>query len=208
MRRPEFIAKHGKCPSGVLGGIIAQILGRQTASENRYALELLQLQPADSVLEVGFGPGWMIPQVARLASNGFVAGVDVSERMVHIAMRRNRRLIAQGRVELKLADSRQLPYPSRHFDKAYSVHTIYFWDAPEEHLREIGRVMKAGGRLVLGFRPRDSRALANFPSSIYTFYTCEEVRAFLDRARFVNIQKVMQVFSGREIVLVLAHWAG
>lgn len=82
----------------------------------------------------------------------FVAGVDFSETMLHMATRRCAPLVATGRAQLELADSSHLPFPDEHFEKAYSVHTLYFWKDPAEHLREIHRVLRPGGRLALGFR--------------------------------------------------------
>src|SRR5262249_18274702 len=57
MRRPEFIARLSGCPTGVLGSLIARIMAKETLATNTYALRLLELQPTDHVLEVGFGHG-------------------------------------------------------------------------------------------------------------------------------------------------------
>ena len=206
MRRPDFIARQARCPRGLLGQLIAWIGGVETTSENHRALELLELKPGDHILEVGFGHGRTVARAAAMAPDGFVAGVDLSERMVHVASRRNRRFIREGRAELKLADSSHIPYPDRRFDKVYSVHTIYFWSRPEDHLEEIRRVMKEGGRLVLGFRSReDKRAVADFPATVYRFYTSDEVRDLLEAAGFERVQMVSDRISSRIIVFGIAH---
>ncbi len=116
-----------------------------------------------------------IALAACRAPLGFVAGVDVSERMHRMATRYNREHIRQGRVELRVAGSGRLLYADGYFDKVYSAHTIYFWPNPAADLREIGRVMKAGVRLVLGFRPKDEGALADFPTTVYSFYSVPQV---------------------------------
>jgi len=51
MRRPEFLARQGRCPSGLLGSFIGRVMARETARENALAVELLQLKPTDHVLE-------------------------------------------------------------------------------------------------------------------------------------------------------------
>ena len=76
MRRPEFIARQSGRPNGFLGRLIARIMAKETAGANTAAVRLLELQPTDHVLEVGFGHGCTIEQVARLVPQGFVAGVD------------------------------------------------------------------------------------------------------------------------------------
>src|SRR5262245_62186626 len=103
MRRPELVARQSACPSGLLGRLIGQVMSRETAAANEAALELLGPEPADHVLEVGFGHGATIARVAAAVSRGLVAGVDPSAEMCRMAARRNRRAVAEGRVELRQA---------------------------------------------------------------------------------------------------------
>jgi ubiquinone/menaquinone biosynthesis C-methylase UbiE len=65
------------------------------------------------------------------------------------------------------------------------VHTIYFWEEPIKHLGEIVRVLKPGGRLVLGFRAKsDKSSTTDFPDTVYSFYSIEEVSTVLQLAGF------------------------
>jgi cyclopropane fatty-acyl-phospholipid synthase-like methyltransferase len=93
MRRPEFIAQQSRCPTGLLPRLIGYIMSVETATANEEALTLLDLQPSDRVLEVGFGHGRTIERVAPALAMGFIAGIDLSEEM---AERRCRRLIRHG----------------------------------------------------------------------------------------------------------------
>lgn len=205
MRRAEFIAKQGRHPTGLLGSLIARIMAVETAPENDTALKLLELQPGDQVLEVGFGHGRTIARAAAMVREGLVAGVDASERMVRMATRFNRKLIQRGRVELHLADTNRLPYPDGHFNKVYSVHTLCFWDDPGAHLRETRRVMKADARLLLGFRAKDQETLAAFPSTVYRFYTPDEVRSLLEEAGYGRVRMEELRFSKRTVLFAVAH---
>lgn len=170
-------------------------MAHETALANRAALELLELQPSDHVLEVGFGHGRTLARVAAQVPQGFVAGVDACARMVKMAGRYNRQLIAQGRVELRAGDSESLPYPDGRFDKVYTVHTLYFWPNPVSHLREIARVMKPGARFVLAFRAKDDDVLARYPASVYTFYAEEEVERLLEQAGFREIRLIRRLLT-------------
>lgn len=205
MRRPEFIARQGRCPTGLLGRLLGRVMALETAAANARALELLECQPADSVLEVGFGHGRTIARAASLVPQGLVAGVDLSAQMVRMATDRNRRLIRAGRVELQLGDSARLPYPDRRFDKVYAMHTLYFWSDPREHVREIRRVMQDGARLVLGFRPSDAAAAADFPETIYRFYTSDAVRGLLAAEGFERMEMVAGARSAPDLVFAVAH---
>jgi len=180
MRRPEFIARQASHPRGLVGRVLARIMASETALVNEHALELLHIRPTDHVLEVGCGHGRTIARAACVARQGVVVGIDVSADMVRMAMRWNHRLIQDGRVVVQQADSAQIPHGDESFDRVYIVHTLYFWGDPRAHLREMYRVMKDGARVVLGFRSReDHQVVANFPSTIYQFYTGDEVSGFL-----------------------------
>jgi SAM-dependent methyltransferase len=159
----------------------------ETAAANETALELLDLQPEDHVLEVGFGHGATIARAAAAVSRGFVAGVDPSIAMCRIATRRNQAAIAGGRVELREASVESMPYPDAAFDKVLSVHTLYFWREPARALAEIRRVLKRPGRLVLAWR-HDPGARRSFPESVYRFHDEQHVLRLLADASFGSVE--------------------
>jgi SAM-dependent methyltransferase len=166
MRKPRFIAKQGRKPSGLLGRIVARVMAKETPGENVFALELLQLQPEDAVLEIGCGHGETVAKAAKFVSR--LSGIDFSPVMYRHATRRHRALVAEKRIEFHLGSSDRLPFADQSFDKVFAVHTIYFWKTPLDHLAEAHRVLKPGGRFVLGFRPaEDAGFQATFPSEIY-----------------------------------------
>lgn len=189
MRRPEFIARQSGRPSGWLGAIIGRIMARETADANRVALDLLALDAGDRLLDVGCGHGAALRTAAEIVTEGFLAGVDHSEVMLRMAERGNALLIANGRMELKLADSRRIPYPDGRFNKAVSMHTIYFWAEPAAHLREISRVLSPGGRLVLGYHPfEDARFAKDFPPSVYAIRPAAEIETIVRACGFPVIR--------------------
>jgi SAM-dependent methyltransferase len=204
MRRSTFIARQSACPSGVFGRLLARVMAAETARDNDIALRLLELAPADHALEIGFGHGRTVARAARQVSEGFIAGVDASLDMVRSAAWINRRLIRAGRVELRQADAARLPFTDGRFEKVYSVHTIYFWADPDEQLREVRRVLKSGGRFVLGFR-FDEEALKKFPGPIYTFYPAEDVLARLIKAGFAHVRIEEQQFGAKRMHWAVAH---
>jgi arsenite methyltransferase len=81
-----------------------------------------------------------------------------------------------------------MPFPDASFDGALSVHTLYFWSDPTACLREIRRVLRPEGRLVLGFLRAGSKSESSFPSEVYAFCDEGQVRAMLAAAGFDRIE--------------------
>ncbi len=208
MRRPELVARLGRRPEGWLGRMLARLMARETRTENEAALDLLEIRPGDRVLEIGFGHGRSIASAARRAQGGLVAGVDFSPDMVAMAQRRNQSLIDRGLVDLRHADSGRLPFQNGMFDRAFSVHTVYFWTDPGAHHQEIRRVLKDGGRFILGFRPPDPAVLRAFPASVYTFRSGDEIRRLLLSAGFADVSAVEPGPAARSVVLAVGHCGG
>ena len=188
MRRPQFIARQSGGPAGLLGRIVASVMERETAQINRHAIALLDIDRGGSVLDVGAGSGLSLRLLAERFDEGLVVGVDHSPVMCRRALKKNRSLIAEGRVRVECARSDDLPFETGMFDAVMSVHTLYFWDPAEPHLREIARVMRPGGRLVLAFRSADDPTTAAFPESVYRFRSLEDVERLVLRCGFDDIR--------------------
>ncbi len=142
---------------GLLPGVVARAAACPPEAVARVALEQLELQPADAVLELGCGSGRLLAALAARLRSGFAAGVDPSELMVRHARIRNRHWIARGRVEVRSGQSGDLrAFPDGRFDKVLGAHVVYYWTDPLHDLAEIRRVLRPGGVLVLGFFPAEA----------------------------------------------------
>jgi ubiquinone/menaquinone biosynthesis C-methylase UbiE len=129
-----------------------------------WVIDLLEIQPDDSVLEVGFGPGIVIQRLAKLAQH--VAGVDPSSVMVAQARRRNAAAIGIGRVDLRQGTAENLPFAEESFDKALAINSMQVWSDAVTGLREIRRFLKSGGRVALGFTPYSGQRKKGLPETL------------------------------------------
>jgi ubiquinone/menaquinone biosynthesis C-methylase UbiE len=203
-RRPEFIARQASRPKGLVGRLLGRVMRSETAAVNDVAIEKLGLSVGDHVLEVGFGPGRAVAEMAGRVSEGLVEGVDVSETMLSAARGRNRDALVAGRVALRVGDADSLPYESGEFDKALSVHTVYFWTDLSRGLAEVARVLRPGGRLVLAFRPQGDPANDSFPSSVYTFPALDAIEDALTESGFGTVTSEVRDMQGHSIAFVVA----
>lgn len=145
-------------PTGLLGRLGGMIMARTNVRIYQWAIELLDVQPSDRILEIGFGPGVGIQLLASSVSSGWVAGVDPSEEMVEQARVRNANHLGTSRVDLLRGSVASLPFENASFDKALAVNSMHVWPDAIAGLAEIRRVLKPGGRIVLGFTRHSGQA--------------------------------------------------
>jgi ubiquinone/menaquinone biosynthesis C-methylase UbiE len=113
-------------------------------------VDLARLAPGESVLDVGCGTGTLaIAAARRLGSAGAVHGLDRSAAL--LARARKKAHKAGVDVTFELGSGEALPYPDGHFEVVLS--SLVFHHLPHEVLqdsaREIRRVLKANGRLLI-----------------------------------------------------------
>lgn len=144
----RWIAHQFARPSGRLGKwVIAPWLNRIGRGLNRLAFDLLAPKPGEALLEVGFGGGALLEQLAEARPEKLV-GVD-----------RSRAIFARGckgGVEIVEAEATSLPFADDSFDGLVSVSVLHFWPDLGPPLREMARVLRRAGRLVLVFECEDS----------------------------------------------------
>jgi SAM-dependent methyltransferase len=143
-------------PRGAAGRVTAWEMASRPSNRqrNRWVVALLDVGPADQVLEIGFGPGLAIEALAR-AGAGHVYGVDHSAVMLRQAAKRNAAAIRDGRVTLINAPADQLPPAlSGPFDVILAVNSLGFWPGPTERLAELRTRLAPGGRMAIVSQPR------------------------------------------------------
>jgi SAM-dependent methyltransferase len=180
-------ARHLANPEGDIGLAIANNLNSINAKVLALAFEEIALGKGNRILEIGFGNGHTIAEILGLAEGLTYAGIDISGTMVDEATRFNAALIADRRVDIRLGTSARIPFPDAAFDRALAVNTLYFWSDPAVDLKELRRVLKAGGKLVLGsLSPRGTEANPMFKHG-FRFYSREELVKLLGDAGFGEI---------------------
>lgn len=145
-------------PRGMLGNLAGWLLAHRSSNRQRnsWVVSLLDVQPADRVLEVGFGPGLAIAELARyVGPSGHVYGIDHSDVMLRHATKRNADAIRAGQVTLIRGSVEELP-PALDgpFDIILAVNSIGFWAEPVRQLEELRRRLAPGGRFAIATQPR------------------------------------------------------
>jgi SAM-dependent methyltransferase len=114
-------------------------------------------------------------------------GADVSQDMVDVCAARFSSAIESGALELMCASVEKLPLSDGEVDKACTVNTIYFWSDAPASACELHRVIAAGGRLAIGFAPRETLDRLPVTEHGFTKYEVDDVRALLVAAGFGEV---------------------
>jgi arsenite methyltransferase len=183
---PRFIARQLSRPTGFFGRIMGQLMNRHNAKLNSYAVRQLELTPSDRVLEVGFGGGVSLP--ALIAGAAFVGGVDRSSDMVRRAKAMFSEAVSAGRADFREGNVEELPFEASSFERVCTVNTIYFWSSLDAGFAEIRRVLSPGGRVVVGFVPKERMDRMGMPVDIFTSRAPEDVVAALRKAGFSDVR--------------------
>lgn len=138
--------------------IAGRIMGRRSSNgeRSRRTVELLQLSPGSSVLEIGYGPGVGLEAAARaVGEGGEVVGIDHSVTMRRMASRRLRRSRLATGVDLRVGDiTAELPTDLGTFDAVFSCNVWLFWPDQVATLRARRSLVRPGGTMAVTLRPR------------------------------------------------------
>jgi ubiquinone/menaquinone biosynthesis C-methylase UbiE len=189
----QAMFKQFRKPTGWMAKFAGLGMNREHEKVWRWGLEHIAIAPDAIILDVGCGGGGAVKILAQAASHGKVYGVDYSEDVLPTARRVNRALINQGRVEIKRGSVSDLPFPDDTFDLATAFETTMFWPSPVDDLREVRRVLKPGGTLLIAneayadarFEKRNAKwsRLADFQ-----LQTPEETRQCLIGAGYAEVE--------------------
>lgn len=185
--QPSKLTSQFMRPTGWRGPFVGHVMATKNEAMNRLAVELLNVEPDDHILEIGFGSGTAIAKAAAHLTSGLIAGVDVSDVMVQQARRRNRQFIKDGRVEITLGSVLELPHPDSLFNKVFAVNNFHIWPDQYAALREIRRVLKVCGMLLLPLRHKHPTRRWLVPPG-FSEHEIDQVLQLLDWVGFKNIR--------------------
>jgi ubiquinone/menaquinone biosynthesis C-methylase UbiE len=136
-------------PSKWIGRFFALAMNAGHSTMTDWGLKHVVIQNHFTILDVGCGGGRTIEKMAAIATAGTVYGIDYAEGSVAASRAKNAQMIKAGRVAIEKASVSQLPFPDNKFDLVTAVETQYYWPNLLGDMREILRVLKPGGRLIV-----------------------------------------------------------
>lgn len=190
-------------PSGWLGRFVLWNMNSRHSRVTDWGLQHVSVEKHHTILDVGCGGGRTVNKLAAMAMQGKVYGVDFSKESVAASKRTNARWIETGRVEIRYASVSQLPFSGGMFDLVTAVETHFWWPDLPGDMREIFRVLKPGGTLILiaeiykGARKRAATIIEKYAELAgMTLLTVEEHRELFANAGYAEIQVLVERGKG------------
>jgi len=175
-------------PTGFFGKILAKGMACGHKEFYKNALKAINPKKDDKYLEIGFGSGIFIKKYLSHVSK--IAGIDHSEDMVKLASYINRKLVELGKAEFKHGYASSLPWNDHEFTVVAAIETFFFINETDKTLKEIFRVLKPGGRLIIemGYNKDDELDHKKHIKKMgLKLYSGEEMKELLKKAGFNDI---------------------
>ncbi len=159
---------------------------------HRLIVQAMDPPPDACILDLGCGTGQLAARLAQQVPHGTVLGVDPAEEMIRVARRRHRR---RKNLRFEVGSSDAIPADAGAFDVVSSTISFHHWARPVESLRDIARVLKPSGRVLILDLCRDNLCMAALDQlqrwlqpSHAGIASTTEMRRYYSRAGFRRIQ--------------------
>lgn len=197
------IAKQLRRPHGKLANYVGEQMNLGNRDLYEFMLKNIDIKNGERVLEIGYGNGHFYKEIFEKSPDAEISGIDLSQIMHKEAVITNKELIEAGKLDLHHGTSDRIPYQDNIFDKVFCLNVVYFWDKPEDHLKEILRVLKPGGTFYSGNRTKETMKQMPFSPYGFSMYDPEDWQAMLNNNNFNNTDflrhtETVEDFNGKE----------
>ena len=191
------------------------------ASEKKFikqGLTLLNPKPADKILEIGSGTGFAQLHLSQFIGDGLSVGLDLSEGMCQVAQKKLREVGYDNQAQLVRSNTLPIPFQSGVFDGVFTSFTLELFDSPQIPvvLREIKRVLKASGRMVVVSLSKDTPL--PWPGKLYEWLhdrypkllDCRPipVKSIIEDAGFIITHTETHHMWGLPVIQILSRKSG
>ena len=118
-----------------------------------WAVQVLAVDPADRLLEIGCGTGVAVSLICQKLVSGKIFAVDQSEAMIKKATSANLQHIASGRAAFQTVSLAEAEFGNERFNKIFAVNVNVFWQQPTRELEIIESLLNGQGILYLFYEP-------------------------------------------------------
>ncbi|GHV82953.1 SAM-dependent methyltransferase [Spirochaetia bacterium] len=135
-------------PNGTGGKISAKLMNIINQKQYKAVLKNINIESNNTVLDIGFGNGYLINKLFKQNNNINIYGIEISNDMLNKVKNKNTEKISNGSLKLFLENIVKTSFEESTFDKIYTVNTVYFWNELNKCFSEIKRILKPNGMFI------------------------------------------------------------
>ena len=184
----NFIGRQFKKPTGLFGNISSNVMVKGNRNKYNTLIKDMDLQPNDTLLEIGYGPGIGIQMISQIHESFVIHGVDFSKLMHKKASKLNKSDIDKNKVQLQYGDFLQMPLAQNQYDKIFCLNVVYFWDELNKPFEKARSLLKTGGSFYIFMHDVNTLIEKKAPDSVFNKYSVEQVVADLRSSGFTAIE--------------------
>ena len=193
-------------PTGEAGKQMLERMNQSHYEVTGWALDFFEIKDGFTILDIGCGGGMTLKRLSALSPSGKLFGIDHSAVAVEESIKLNETLCKSGKIEISKASVESLPFASSSFDRIITVESFYFWPNPVENLKEVLRVLKAGGKFMLvadiyGKEGLSEETLENIKLFNLLNPTKQEFLEMFEKSGFMNID--IHIKEGTDWIAVI-----
>ena len=190
-----------KEPRGRFGRFLVRGMNLGHSGLTKWALGFIDIAINIHALDIGCGGGRTVERLAEIAPDGKVVGIDYSSDAVVVAKKKNRALINEGRVEIFQEAVSSMSFSDGAFDLVTAFESHYFWPDLRNDLKEVNRVTKQNGQLLIAGalyknKKFDRRNQRIADAGGMTYLRIEEFREVLEGVGFSQFDALEQKKKG------------
>jgi|SRR5688572_6579981 len=118
-----------------------------------WAVEMLNIDRSDQVLEIGCGQGLAVPLVCEKLDGGTLTAIDRSRKMIAAALERNHALAAAGKVQFEAVALANADFARYRFSRIFAINVNLFWLDLSPEFLIVRQLLQPGGALHLVYEP-------------------------------------------------------
>lgn len=145
----KYFVEQSANPTGFIGRVMIKIWNTTFEDMANWGINKLNINEESIILDVGCGGGKTIYTLSEKTAKGKVYGIDISEESVQSSIKENKEKVKDRKVIISQGDVANLPFEDNYFNYVTSMQTHIYWQELEKGFKEIYRVLKKDGILLI-----------------------------------------------------------
>lgn len=183
----QQLASQLRKPDGKEGKEVGRQMNKGNKNICLNSYKVLAPNANSLILEIGMGNGLFIENLLAQTKGLKYIGFDFSQTMINEASLINDEFIDENKVSFKLGSIEDLPFEDNSIDYITTTNTVYFWPNIKANSKELIRVLKPAGKLLIGYRAKEIMDKVELTKFGFNKYTQSEIENYLIKSGFQDV---------------------